>query len=202
MVHKLPTPSRPRKLTLKGYRQHWVVFKDTTLSYYKSQDEAPGDPIQQLNLKGEGGASSNCSQPVSSWGPGWIPSALRQLWVGGLTFTQGPLSHLLLAGCEVVPDVNVSGQKFCIKLLVPSPEGMSEIYLRCQDVSRLGRRGNGSGRARGQGWNGIQVRVNVARSYSRPSLSVLAPGPAVRTVDGCLPPGLQGPHHGRQQLCQ
>uniref|UniRef100_A0A8V8TNT4 FERM domain containing kindlin 3 n=1 Tax=Homo sapiens TaxID=9606 RepID=A0A8V8TNT4_HUMAN len=80
---------RPRKLTLKGYRQHWVVFKETTLSYYKSQDEAPGDPIQQLNLK----------------------------------------------GCEVVPDVNVSGQKFCIKLLVPSPEGMSEIYLRCQDLT-------------------------------------------------------------------
>ncbi|XP_037694074.1 fermitin family homolog 3 isoform X2 [Choloepus didactylus] len=80
---------RPRKLTLKGYRQHWVVFKETTLSYYKSQDEAPGDPIQQLNLK----------------------------------------------GCEVVPDVNISGQKFCIKLLVPSPEGMSEIYLRCQDLT-------------------------------------------------------------------
>ncbi|XP_025771138.1 fermitin family homolog 3 [Puma concolor] len=78
---------RPRKLTLKGYRQHWVVFKETTLSYYKSQEEAPGDPIQQLNLK----------------------------------------------GCEVVPDVNVSGQKFCIKLLVPSPEGMSEIHVRCQD---------------------------------------------------------------------
>lgn len=44
---------RPRKLTLKGYRQHWVVFKETTLSYYKSQDEAPAEPIQQLNLKGE-----------------------------------------------------------------------------------------------------------------------------------------------------
>uniref|UniRef100_A0A452T148 Fermitin family member 3 n=1 Tax=Ursus maritimus TaxID=29073 RepID=A0A452T148_URSMA len=81
---------RPRKLTLKGYRQHWVVFKETNLSYYKSQDEAPGDPIQQLNLK----------------------------------------------GCEVVPDVNVSGQKFCIKLLVPSPEGMSEIHLRCQDENQ------------------------------------------------------------------
>lgn len=51
---QFPTPTRPRKLTLKGYRQHWVVFKDTTLSYYKSQDESPGDPIQQLNLKGEG----------------------------------------------------------------------------------------------------------------------------------------------------
>ncbi|KAJ1065954.1 hypothetical protein K5549_013467 [Capra hircus] len=76
-----------------GYRQHWVVFKETTLSYYKSQEEAPADPIQQLNLK----------------------------------------------GCEVVPDVNVSGQKFCIKLLVPSPEGMSEIYLRCQDEQQYAR---------------------------------------------------------------
>lgn len=42
-----PEPSRrtlrPRKLTLKGY-QHWVVFKETTLSYYKSQEEAPGTP--------------------------------------------------------------------------------------------------------------------------------------------------------------
>uniref|UniRef100_A0A2K6EEN8 FERM domain containing kindlin 3 n=1 Tax=Propithecus coquereli TaxID=379532 RepID=A0A2K6EEN8_PROCO len=81
------------ELTLKGYRQYWVLFKETTLSYYKSQDEAPGDPIQQLNLK----------------------------------------------GCEVVPDVNVSGQKFCIKLLVPSPEGMSELYLRCQDEQQYAR---------------------------------------------------------------
>lgn len=54
IVYKLTALFRPRKLTLKGYRQHWVVFKDTTLSYYKSQDEAPGDPIQQLNLKGKG----------------------------------------------------------------------------------------------------------------------------------------------------
>lgn len=111
-----------------------MVFKDTTLSYYKSQDESPGDPIQQLNLKGEGTLAAMFSA-LSSSGPR-IPSALRQLWVVGLAFLQGPLNHLLLlAGCEVVPDVNVSGQKFCIKLLVPSPEGMSEIYLRCQDVS-------------------------------------------------------------------
>lgn len=58
---QFPTPSRPRKLTLKGYRQHWVVFKDTTLSYYKSQDESPGDPIQQLNLKGEGTLAAKLS---------------------------------------------------------------------------------------------------------------------------------------------
>ncbi|KAG8146771.1 hypothetical protein E2320_013885, partial [Naja naja] len=77
----------PRKLTLKGYKQYWVTFKETTVSYFKSPEDALGEPIQQLNLK----------------------------------------------GCEVVPDVNISGQKFCIKLLVPSPDGMSEIHLRCVD---------------------------------------------------------------------
>uniref|UniRef100_A0A670YXM2 FERM domain containing kindlin 3 n=1 Tax=Pseudonaja textilis TaxID=8673 RepID=A0A670YXM2_PSETE len=80
-------PSRPRKLTLKGYKQYWVTFKETTISYFKSPEDALGEPVQQLNLK----------------------------------------------GCEVVPDVNISGQKFCIKLLVPSPDGMSEIHLRCVD---------------------------------------------------------------------
>uniref|UniRef100_A0A8C6XCZ7 FERM domain containing kindlin 3 n=1 Tax=Naja naja TaxID=35670 RepID=A0A8C6XCZ7_NAJNA len=78
---------KPRKLTLKGYKQYWVTFKETTVSYFKSPEDALGEPIQQLNLK----------------------------------------------GCEVVPDVNISGQKFCIKLLVPSPDGMSEIHLRCVD---------------------------------------------------------------------
>ncbi|XP_053135011.1 fermitin family homolog 3 isoform X2 [Hemicordylus capensis] len=84
---------RPRKLTLKGYKQFWVVFKETSLSYYKSPEEALGEPVQQLSLK----------------------------------------------GCEVVPDVNISGQKFCIKLLVPSPEGMSEIHLRCTDEQQYAR---------------------------------------------------------------
>lgn len=78
---------RPKRLTLKGYKPHWVVFKDTSISCYKSKEECLGEPVQQLNLK----------------------------------------------GCEVVPDVNVTGQKFCIKLLVPSPEGMSEVYLRCDN---------------------------------------------------------------------
>lgn len=84
----------------------------------------------------------------------------------GLAFLQGPLSHLLLlAGCEVVPDVNVSGQKFCIKLLVPSPEGMSEIYLRCQDVSRLDQRGTGVGGARGKAALAFRVRVWPELTY-------------------------------------
>lgn len=66
----------------------------------------------------------------------------------------------------MVPDVNVSGQKFCIKLLVPSPEGMSEIYLRCQDVSRLDQGGN---RSEGVGVGlkiALRVKVNTASPYS------------------------------------
>ncbi len=45
------------------------------------------------------------------------------------------LKHICFClGCEVAPDVNVAGQKFCIKLLIPAPEGMNEIYLRCENV--------------------------------------------------------------------
>ncbi|XP_073710493.1 fermitin family homolog 3b [Misgurnus anguillicaudatus] len=78
---------RPKKLTLKGYKQYWCKFQETSISYYKSKEERYGEPIQQLNLK----------------------------------------------GCEVAPEVNVAGQKFCIKLLIPAPEGMNEVYLRCEN---------------------------------------------------------------------
>uniref|UniRef100_A0A8C7H4C5 FERM domain containing kindlin 3b n=1 Tax=Oncorhynchus kisutch TaxID=8019 RepID=A0A8C7H4C5_ONCKI len=37
------------------------------------------------------------------------------------------------SSCEAAPDVNVAGQKFCIKLLIPAPEGMNEVYLRCEN---------------------------------------------------------------------
>uniref|UniRef100_A0A8C2J3T7 Fermitin family member 3b n=1 Tax=Cyprinus carpio TaxID=7962 RepID=A0A8C2J3T7_CYPCA len=77
----------PKRLTLKGYKQYWCKFQETSISYYKSKEDRYGEPIQQLNLK----------------------------------------------GCEVAPDVNVAGQKFCIKLLIPAPEGMNEIYLRCEN---------------------------------------------------------------------
>ncbi|KAJ8282838.1 hypothetical protein COCON_G00053570 [Conger conger] len=81
---------RPKRLTLKGYKQYWFAFKDTSISYYKSKEEGFGEPIQQMNLK----------------------------------------------GCEVAPDVNVAGQKFCIKLLIPAPEGMNEVYLRCENENQ------------------------------------------------------------------
>ncbi|XP_074713660.1 fermitin family homolog 3-like isoform X2 [Strix uralensis] len=78
---------RPRKLTLRGFRPTWAVLKEMSLSYGRSPP-APGEPLQQLNLR----------------------------------------------GCEVTPDVDVGAQKFCIKLLVAAPEGMSEIHLRCRDL--------------------------------------------------------------------
>ncbi|KAM9469752.1 fermitin family homolog 3b [Clarias gariepinus] len=78
---------RPRRLTLRDYKQYWFKFQDTSIFYYKSQEESYGEPIQQMNLKGS----------------------------------------------EVSPDVNIAGQKFCIKLLIPVPEGMMEVYLRCEN---------------------------------------------------------------------
>uniref|UniRef100_A0A8C1WUZ6 Fermitin family member 2 n=1 Tax=Cyprinus carpio TaxID=7962 RepID=A0A8C1WUZ6_CYPCA len=76
---------RPKKLTLKGYKQYWCTFKDITISCYKSREEAHLTPAHQMNLR----------------------------------------------GCEVTPDVNISGQKFNIKLLIPVADGMNEIWLRC-----------------------------------------------------------------------
>ncbi|XP_026988777.2 fermitin family homolog 3 [Tachysurus fulvidraco] len=78
---------RPKKQTLKKYKQFWFTFKDTSILYYKSKEESCKEPIQQMNLK----------------------------------------------GCEVAPDVSVAAQKFCIKLLIPEPEGMNEVYLRCEN---------------------------------------------------------------------
>ncbi|MEQ2199255.1 Fermitin 2, partial [Xenoophorus captivus] len=79
---------KPKKLTLKGYKQYWCTFKDITISCYKSKEEAHGTPAHQMNLR----------------------------------------------GCEVTPDVNISGQKFNIKLLIPVADGMNEIWLRCDTV--------------------------------------------------------------------
>uniref|UniRef100_A0A673AZM0 PH domain-containing protein n=1 Tax=Sphaeramia orbicularis TaxID=375764 RepID=A0A673AZM0_9TELE len=78
---------RPKRLTLKGYKQYWFKFQDTSISYFKSKEESIGEPIQQINLK----------------------------------------------GCEVAPDVNVTASKFLIRLLIPAPEGMNEVYLRCEN---------------------------------------------------------------------
>ncbi|NWJ03093.1 FERM1 protein, partial [Crypturellus undulatus] len=81
---------RPKKLALKSLKQYWFVFKDTSISYFKNEESAQGEPIEKLNLK----------------------------------------------GCEVVPDVNVAGKKFGIKLLIPVADGMNEVYLRCDNENQ------------------------------------------------------------------
>lgn len=45
-----------------------------------------------------------------------------------------PIEQLHLRGCEVVPDVNVTDKKFGIKLLLPVADGMSEVYILCDNV--------------------------------------------------------------------
>ncbi|XP_005991152.1 fermitin family homolog 1 isoform X2 [Latimeria chalumnae] len=80
---------RPRKLTLKAYKQYWFIFKDTSISYFKHKEAAHGEPIEKLSLR----------------------------------------------GCEVVPDVNVAGKKFGIKLLIPVADGMNEVCLRCENLA-------------------------------------------------------------------
>nr|XP_020459246.1 fermitin family homolog 1 isoform X2 [Monopterus albus] len=43
---------RPKRLTLRSYKEYWFVFKDTTISYYKNKEAASGEPIEQLHLRG------------------------------------------------------------------------------------------------------------------------------------------------------
>ncbi|XP_051909054.1 fermitin family homolog 1 [Hippocampus zosterae] len=43
---------RPRRLTLRPYKEYWFVFKDTTISYYKNKEAAMGEPIEQFHLRG------------------------------------------------------------------------------------------------------------------------------------------------------
>ncbi|KAF5274387.1 hypothetical protein FQA39_LY07267 [Lamprigera yunnana] len=44
-----------------------------------------------------------------------------------------PVHSINLKGCEVTPDVNISQNKYGIKLEVPSSEGMAEMYIRCDN---------------------------------------------------------------------
>ncbi|XP_070781570.1 fermitin family homolog 1 isoform X2 [Enoplosus armatus] len=43
---------RPKRLTLRPYKEYWFVFKDTTISYYKNKETSSGEPIEQFHLRG------------------------------------------------------------------------------------------------------------------------------------------------------
>nr|XP_009862486.1 fermitin family homolog 2 [Ciona intestinalis] len=78
---------KPKKFTLKGYKKYYFIFKETSITYFKTKEEAAS-----------------------------LSSA----------------SIIKLKGAEVVPDVNISENKYIIKLFVPSLEGMTEYWLRCE----------------------------------------------------------------------
>jgi hypothetical protein len=46
-----------------------------------------------------------------------------------------PVHHINLRGCEVTPEVNITQGRYGIKLEVPSAEGMTEMFIRCNTVS-------------------------------------------------------------------
>ena len=51
-----------------------------------------------------------------------------------------PVMQVNLKGCEVTPEVNLSQNKYQVKLEIPSAEGMSEMWLRFDTVSHFGKR--------------------------------------------------------------
>lgn len=81
--------SRPRRFTLKGFKQYYFTCKDMSLRYYKNSESTKEDPIEKINLR----------------------------------------------GCEVTPDVNISQQRYGIKLEVPASDGMTDYIIRCSSVS-------------------------------------------------------------------
>lgn len=56
-------------------------------------------------------------------------------WYNAAADSHGPpLGRLYLKGAEVSNDVSLSENKFNIKLMIPSAEGMSEFWVRCDSV--------------------------------------------------------------------
>ncbi|KAJ8947275.1 hypothetical protein NQ318_014172 [Aromia moschata] len=52
---------------------------------------------------------------------------------------QNAVFDINLKGCEVTPDVNISQSKYVIKLEVPSSDGMTEMYIRCDEENQYAR---------------------------------------------------------------
>lgn len=80
---------RPRRFTLKGFKQYYFTCKDMCLRLYKNSESTNEEPIEKINLR----------------------------------------------GCEVTPDVNISQQRYGIKLEVPASDGMTDYIIRCATVS-------------------------------------------------------------------
>ncbi|KAM6106677.1 fermitin family homolog 3-like [Phoenicopterus ruber ruber] len=99
----------------------------------------PPSPLEELTTVPELAEELEIYRPrkltLRGFRPTWAVLKETSLSYGRSPPAPGePLHQLNLKGCEVTPDVDVGAQKFCIKLLVAAPEGMSEIQLRCRDL--------------------------------------------------------------------
>ena len=51
-------------------------------------------------------------------------------------YSQPPHFSISLKGCEVVPDVNIQQGRYGLRLSVPSSDGMSDLWLRCESETQ------------------------------------------------------------------
>ncbi|CDW58127.1 Unc 112 related protein [Trichuris trichiura] len=53
-------------------------------------------------------------------------------WYPSSSASQGqPMGRIFLKGCEISQEVNLPESKYSLKLLIPSAEGMTEFWIRC-----------------------------------------------------------------------
>ncbi|XP_067113104.1 fermitin family homolog 3 isoform X1 [Osmerus mordax] len=108
-----------------------------------------------------------------------------------------PIQLMNLRGCEVIPDVCVASQRFCIKLLIPGPEGMNEVFLRCENELQYSRwmaacRLASKGKTLADG--SFTSEVQNIRSFL--AMQRPAPGPRIaQTGDGIDTHGLVSPRY-------
>lgn len=90
------------------YKKYYFIFKDTSISYFKTKEAA---------------ASLTSPQQV-------FTTSKKISKIFDIKTLQ-----IKLKGAEVVPDVSISEEKYVIKLFIPGIEGMQEYWLRCDTVS-------------------------------------------------------------------
>uniref|UniRef100_A0A8C9VX28 FERM domain containing kindlin 2 n=1 Tax=Scleropages formosus TaxID=113540 RepID=A0A8C9VX28_SCLFO len=107
-----------------------IMSSDNHMNNSEKEVDEVDAALSDLEITLEGGKTSNTLGDITSIPElaDYIKSYLSILFgkSGSSNFLQFPF-----VGCEVTPDVNISGQKFNIKLLIPVADGMNEIWLRC-----------------------------------------------------------------------
>ena len=61
---------------------------------------------------------------------------LKELELAGYknNICKSPCFTVNLKGCEITPDINITNGRYGIKMSVPSADGMSELWLKCENV--------------------------------------------------------------------